>query len=85
MKKEATASEIRKPVLVIRLSTNRPEAVETGFTKVVGIEKRDVLTSIEATTDNAEELLEKSFFGNGDAAEKIVTKVRDNLFSKQEI
>jgi UDP-N-acetylglucosamine 2-epimerase (non-hydrolysing) len=81
IQEEATAPGIRKPVLVIRLSTERPEAVETGFAKIVGIEKRGILTAIEATMNNQEKLPEKSPFGDGDAAEKIVETIRQDFFS----
>jgi UDP-N-acetylglucosamine 2-epimerase (non-hydrolysing) len=84
IQEEATASEIRKPVLVIRLSTERPEAVESGFAKVVGTEKRDILTAIEATIDNGGKLPAASPFGDGNAAEKIVNAIYDELFSEQE-
>ena len=84
IQEEATASEIRKPVLVIRLSTERPEAVETGFAKVVGTEKRDILTAIEAAMDDIGKLPETSPFGDGNAAEKIVDVIRDEFFSEQE-
>ena len=82
IQEEATAPGIRKPVLVIRLSTERPEAVETGFAKIVGTEKRGILTAIEAITNNQEKLPEKSPFGDGDAAEKIVETIQQEFFSK---
>jgi UDP-N-acetylglucosamine 2-epimerase (non-hydrolysing) len=84
IQEEATASEIRKPVLVIRLSTERPEAVESGFAKVVGTEKRDILTAIEDTLNKRGKLPETSPFGDGNAAEKIVDAIRDGFFSEQE-
>jgi UDP-N-acetylglucosamine 2-epimerase (non-hydrolysing) len=36
IQEEATAPAIRKPVVVIRLSTERQEAVEAGFVKIAG-------------------------------------------------
>jgi UDP-N-acetylglucosamine 2-epimerase (non-hydrolysing) len=36
LQEEATHPRIRKPVLVLRGSTERPEAVIYGFAKVVG-------------------------------------------------
>ena len=81
IQEEATASNIRKPVLVIRLSTERPEAVETGFAKVVGTKKRDILTAIEAAMDDQGKLPETSPFGDGDAAEKIVDVIQEEFFS----
>jgi len=80
IQEEATAPCIRKPVLVIRLSTERPEAVEAGFAKVVGTKKRDILTAIEATIANRGKLPETSPFGSGDAAEKIVDTIQDEFF-----
>ena len=37
LQEEATHPRIRKPVLVLRNSTERPEAVKHGFAKVVGV------------------------------------------------
>ena len=79
IQEEATAPCIRKPVLVIRHSTERPEAVEAGFAKVVGTEKRTILTAIETTLKNQKELPEKSPFGAGDAAEKTVEAIRKEM------
>ncbi len=79
IQEEATAPCIKKPVLVIRLSTERPEAVEAGFAKVVGTEKQVILTAMETTLKNQKELPEKSPFGNGDAAEKIVEVIRKEM------
>jgi UDP-N-acetylglucosamine 2-epimerase (non-hydrolysing) len=85
IQEEATASSIRKPVLVIRLSTERPEAVETGFAKVVGTKKRDILNAIKAAMANQGKLPERSPFGDGDAAERIVDTIQDAFFSNREI
>jgi UDP-N-acetylglucosamine 2-epimerase (non-hydrolysing) len=80
IQEEATASEIRKPVLVIRLSTERPEAVETGFSKVIGTRKLDILAAIKTAIDNGIDLPEKSPFGDGDAAKKIVDIIQNDFF-----
>jgi UDP-N-acetylglucosamine 2-epimerase (non-hydrolysing) len=81
IQEEATAPCIRKPVLVIRLSTERPEAVEAGFAKIVGTKKTDILTAMAGILMNGGELPKKSPFGDGDAAEKIVDLIqRDFLF-----
>src|SRR3989337_584758 len=76
IQEEATAPAIRKPVLVMRLSTERPEAVETGFAKVVGTEKNAILSAMQATLISKKELPEKSPFGDGCAAEKIVKIIK---------
>ena len=79
MQEEATAPEIRKPVLVIRLSTERPEAVEAGFAQVVGTEKREILRAIDNTIRYPKPLPRKSPYGEGDAAEKITGIVKRQL------
>jgi UDP-N-acetylglucosamine 2-epimerase (non-hydrolysing) len=81
IQEEATAPSIRKPVLVMRLSTERPEAVESGFAKVVGTNKEKALAAINEALKKREELPSKSPYGNGDAAEKIVKIVQKKLFS----
>jgi UDP-N-acetylglucosamine 2-epimerase (non-hydrolysing) len=85
IQEEATAPCIRKPVLVIRLSTERPEAVEAGFARVVGTEKREILAAIEKTLKRRKELPDRSPFGDGDAAEKIVEIIKKDFFSAQEM
>jgi UDP-N-acetylglucosamine 2-epimerase (non-hydrolysing) len=72
IQEEATAPCIRKPVLVTRLSTERPEAVKAGFAEVVGTEKEKILGAMKKTLENRRELPVNSPYGNGYAAEKIV-------------
>ncbi len=72
IQEEATAPTIRKPVLVMRLSTERPEAVEAGFAKVVGTDKDKTLVAISEALTRQQDLPKASPYGNGDAAEKIV-------------
>jgi UDP-N-acetylglucosamine 2-epimerase (non-hydrolysing) len=81
IQEEATAPSIRKPVLVIRLSTERPEAAEAGFTQVVGTDKYDILAAIEAALARRKELPHTSPFGNGNAAEQIVKILQKEQFS----
>jgi UDP-N-acetylglucosamine 2-epimerase (non-hydrolysing) len=79
IQEEATAPCMRKPVLVIRLSTERPEAVEAGFAEVVGVEKTKVLDTIRKTLNEKKQLPEKSPFGDGNAAEKIVSIIEEEM------
>jgi UDP-N-acetylglucosamine 2-epimerase (non-hydrolysing) len=81
IQEEATAPGIRKPVLVIRFSTERPEAVENGFAKVVGTKKHEILAAIETALARRKELPHKSPFGDGNAAEKIVEIIQKDFFS----
>ncbi|MEM3641177.1 MAG: UDP-N-acetylglucosamine 2-epimerase (non-hydrolyzing) [Candidatus Bathyarchaeia archaeon] len=79
IQEEATAPCIRKPVLITRLSTERPEAVEAGFAEVAGVEKHGIIKAINKVLDNRKELPEKSPYGDGKAAEKIVEIIRNEL------
>ena len=81
IQEEATAPSIRKPVLVIRLSTERPEAVEAGFAKVVGTEKHKILAAIKTVLSKSKHLPDESPFGDGNAAKKIVEIIKKELFS----
>jgi len=79
IQEEATAPAIHKPVVVIRLSTERQEAVEAGFAKVVGTGKQEILTGIEIALEK-KQLPEKSPFGDGQAAE-ITVEIIENDFA----
>ncbi len=80
IQEEATAPQIRKPVLVLRTSTERPEAVEAGFAKVVGTEKQNILKAVEESLEDRQELPTDSPFGKGDAAERIVKIIEEEIF-----
>jgi len=79
IQEEATAPPIRKPVLVIRLSTERPEAVEAGFAKVVGVEKEKLLAAMEHILHEKRELPKVSPYGDGAAAKRIVKILEQNI------
>lgn len=80
IQEEATVPSIRKRVLVLRLSTERPEAVEAGFARVVGVEKDKILEAIVAMMDG-EPLPEKSPYGDGRSGERIVDIVLREILS----
>ncbi|WP_298366200.1 UDP-N-acetylglucosamine 2-epimerase (non-hydrolyzing) [uncultured Lutibacter sp.] len=77
------APSLGKPVLVMRDTTERPEAVTTGTVKLVG-------TNFQAITQNTKELLEKTAlyekmtkahnpYGDGQATKKIVEFIKQKL------
>ena len=78
IQEEATAPSIRKPVLVMRLSTERPEAVEAGFSRVVGTEKKTILAALNNIGDS-ENLPLSSPFGDGNAAVRTVDIVKKSV------
>lgn len=72
IQEEATAPPIRKRVLATRLSTERPEAVETGFAIIIGIGKNDMLKAIGETLMDKRVLSRISPYGSGNAGVKTV-------------
>ncbi|MEM3824416.1 MAG: UDP-N-acetylglucosamine 2-epimerase (non-hydrolyzing), partial [Candidatus Bathyarchaeia archaeon] len=79
IQEEATYPRIKKPVLVLRNSTERPEAVTAGFAKVVGLIPSVVLTELEKVLSSGIRLPDVSPFGDGNAARRIVDKIIKNL------
>jgi len=79
IQEEATAPSIRKRVLVIRLSTERQEAVETGFAKVVGTDRNNILAAMKEAVEKDEKLPSVSPFGDGTAAVKTVDIIKKNF------
>ena len=79
IQEEATAPCMRKPVLVTRLSTERPEAVAAGFAEVVGVEKQEILRAMERTLSQSKKLPQESPYGDGNAAENIVEVIKGEL------
>ena len=71
IQEEATSPNIRKQVLVLRKSTERPEAVEAGFAKVVGLDPKNVLQEVEIALKRKKDLPKASPFGDGNAGERI--------------
>lgn len=81
IQEEATAPQIQKPVLVLRLSTERPEAVEAGFAEVVGVETEKILKAMELAIDQKTKLPQSSPYGDGSAGKKIVKILTEEIYS----
>jgi len=79
LQEEATAPPIKKRVLVMRISTERPEAVEAGFARVVGTKKASILRGISDVLEDKTEVPLRSPYGNGDAGQKIAQIVEKEL------
>lgn len=80
IQEEATYPRIKKPVLVLRNSTERPEAVRAGFARIVGLNPSVVLAELERILSHPTELPNESPFGDGRAAERIVNVVERELY-----
>jgi UDP-N-acetylglucosamine 2-epimerase (non-hydrolysing) len=79
LQEEATHPRIQKPVLVLRNSTERPEAVIHGFAKVVGTNPVAVLAELEKILSGEVRLPENSPFGDGKAAVRITDIIMSKL------
>ncbi len=73
IQEEATSPLIKKKVLVIRKTTDRPESVKYNYSRVVGTKKRDILSAIRYTEKNPVLKLRQSPFGKGKAGKIIVS------------
>ena len=76
------APGIGKPVLVMRDTTERPEAIEAGTVKIVGTDYSKIITEISALLSNDEEYDRMSRavnpYGDGLACSRIVAKLMEN-------
>jgi UDP-N-acetylglucosamine 2-epimerase (non-hydrolysing) len=79
IQEEATAPNIRKHVLVIRLSTERQEAVEAGFATVVGTDKNPILAAMNQVITEKGVLPFVSPFGDGKAAQRTIEIIKKNF------
>jgi UDP-N-acetylglucosamine 2-epimerase (non-hydrolysing) len=74
------APSLGKPVLVIRDTTERPEAVSAGTVKLVGTDKDKIVFESQKLLDSNSEYQKMSQahnpYGNGKACEKIVNFIK---------
>jgi len=75
------APSLGKPVLVLRTTTERPDAVTCGTVKLVGTEPTDIINSAQTLLDDKNEYnkMAKSVnpYGDGHAAERIVKALKE--------
>lgn len=69
-----------KPVLVMRTTTERPEAVEAGTVRLVGVKRADIFRNAQELLDDAQAYARMANavnpYGDGHAAERIVEAIR---------
>nr|WP_301098201.1 UDP-N-acetylglucosamine 2-epimerase (non-hydrolyzing) [Otariodibacter sp.] len=79
------APSLGTPVLVMRETTERPEAIEMGTVKLVGIDTDEIIRSVNLLLENNEVYQSMSRannpYGDGQSAQRIVEIIR-GLFSK---
>jgi UDP-N-acetylglucosamine 2-epimerase len=71
------------PTLVLRNTTERPEAVDAGVAKIIGTAEERIVSTATRLLDNPDARAEMSrpstIFGDGRASERIATALRDAL------
>ena len=77
------APHFGKPVLVLRTETERPEAVEAGTVKVVGINEEEIYAEAEKIITNSERYNTMARavnpYGDGHASERIVKIIEESF------
>lgn len=77
------APSLGKPVLVMRDTTERPEAIEAGTVKLVGTDKQTIINAVEALlTDQASyEKMSRAHnpYGDGEACDRIINKIKQHF------
>lgn len=75
------APSLGKPVLVMRETTERPEAVEAGTVKLVGTNKEKIITETKALFENEKNYQKMSElhnpYGDGMAVERIISFIKN--------
>ena len=77
------APGLGKPVLVMRNTTERPEALESGTVKLVGTDYEKIVTNVSRLLDDSRFYAEMSNavnpYGDGYASERIVSFLKNHL------
>ncbi|MFU8833524.1 MAG: UDP-N-acetylglucosamine 2-epimerase, partial [Wenzhouxiangella sp.] len=73
------APSLGKPVLVLRNTTERPEAIEAGTARLVGTEVEGIMTAASGLLEDPAQYRAMAMrinpFGDGHAAERIVERI----------
>lgn len=73
------APSLGKPVVVLRTETERPEAVEAGTVKVVGVKENDIFETVNELLNNEKEYKKMANavnpYGDGKASDRIVDAI----------
>ncbi|WP_019676471.1 non-hydrolyzing UDP-N-acetylglucosamine 2-epimerase [Arsukibacterium perlucidum] len=79
------APSLGKPVLVMRDTTERPEAVSAGTVKLVGTDRQKIVEQVSRLLTDNEYYQSMSFahnpYGDGKACQRIVTAIKQKMAS----
>jgi UDP-N-acetylglucosamine 2-epimerase (non-hydrolysing) len=76
IQEEVCSPVLKKRAFVMRLSTERPEAVKAGYCKVVGTDPEKVLAEVEKFVKRPKLAVKPCPYGKGDASQKIVSALK---------
>jgi len=79
IQEEATSPKIRKKVIVIRKTTDRPEAVASGHSILIVPEQNKIIHAIKQTEKNSKISSKQHPYGSGNASKKIINILRKNF------
>ncbi len=76
IQEEATSPKIRKKVLVVRKTTDRPEAVKARMSELIGTNPQKILAAIKRTVKNPAITSKENPYGKGDSGRQIINIIR---------
>ena len=80
------APSLGKPVLVMRDTTERPEAVSAGTVKLVGAHKGNIILEVQKMLDEHDQYMKMSKamnpYGDGNTSHRIINILKDCLYEK---
>lgn len=79
VQEEATSPKIRKKVLVVRKTTDRPESVALGYSEIVGTNTRQIVNAIKKNLDDSTIHSHGNPYGTGNASQKIINILQNRL------
>jgi UDP-N-acetylglucosamine 2-epimerase (non-hydrolysing) len=82
IQEEVTAPSINKKVFVLRTSTERPEAVESGYATIIGVDPEVFPSVIKRETERGLSRRIGQPYGTGDASKKIVDILEQHFFEE---
>jgi UDP-N-acetylglucosamine 2-epimerase (non-hydrolysing) len=77
------APSLGKPVLVVRKETERPEGIESGTAKLVGVDRETIFRELSLLINNEEEYKKMANavnpYGDGKAAQHIIDAIKKKM------
>jgi UDP-N-acetylglucosamine 2-epimerase (non-hydrolysing) len=77
------APSLGKPVLVVRKETERPEGIEAGTAKLVGVDRETIFRELSLLINNEEEYKKMANavnpYGDGKAAQHIIDAIKKKM------